>query len=70
MPLQSTRQRYCTVAEAAEYLGASTKFVRALIARGDLTGYRIGARQIRLDLREIDQALAPIPTSKTRGGAR
>lgn len=62
-------QRYCTVAEAAAYIGSSTKFVRALIARGDLTGYRIGSRSLRVDLRELDAAMTPIPSAKT-GGAR
>lgn len=61
-------QRYCTVAEAAEYIGSSTKFVRALIARGDLTGYRIGSRSIRVDLREVDALLVPIPSAKAGGG--
>lgn len=64
----TTAQRYSTIAEAAEYIGSSTKFVRALIARGDLTGYRIGARSIRVDLRELDSAMRPIPTAK-RGDA-
>lgn len=62
-------QRYSTVAEAAEYIGSSSKFIRALIARGDLTGYRIGSRSIRVDLRELDAAMTPIPSAKT-GGAR
>lgn len=60
-------RRYCTIAEAAEYIGASTKFVRALIARGDLTGYRIGSRAIRIDLRELDAAMTPIPSAKAGG---
>lgn len=62
-------QRYCTVAEAAEYIGSSSKFIRALIARGDLTGYRIGSRAIRVDLRALDSLLTPIPSAKA-GGAQ
>ena len=64
-----TTKRYSTIAEAAEYLGSSTKFVRSLIARGDITGYRIGTRAIRVDLRELDDAMTPIPAAKL-GGAR
>lgn len=69
-PGQATvAQRYGTVAEAAEYIGSSSKFIRSLISRGDLTGYRIGARSIRVDLRELDTAMTPIPSAKS-GGAR
>ena len=67
MSQTAVAQRYCTVAEAAEYIGTSTKFVRTLIARGDLTGYRIGTRAIRLDLRELDNIMTPIPSAKTGG---
>lgn len=62
---QAVAQRYSTVAEAAEYIGSSTKFIRSLTARGDLTGYRIGSRSIRVDLRELDAAMRPIPTAGT-----
>lgn len=62
-------QRYGTVAEAAEYIGASSKFIRSLISRGDLTGYRIGSRSIRVDLRELDSTMTPIPSAKS-GEAR
>lgn len=67
-PGQATvAQRYGTVAEAAEYIGASTKFIRSLIARGDLTGYRVGSRSIRVDLRELDSAMTPIPAANAGG---
>lgn len=62
MPDTGILQRYGTIADAAEYLGTSTKHVRNLIARGELTGYRMGKRAIRIDLRELDQVLTPIPT--------
>lgn len=69
MPTKAPEQRrYCTVAEAAEYIGSSTKFIRALIARGELTGYRIGSRSIRIDLRELDAAMTPIPSAAAGGG--
>jgi excisionase family DNA binding protein len=54
-------RRYISIAEAAEYLGISTKFVRNLIAEGELSGYRIGSyarhRTLRVDLDEIDDKL-------------
>lgn len=53
---------YVTIAEAAEYLAVTPKTIRNLIARGDLTGYRLGARAIRVDRAELDALLTPIPT--------
>lgn len=54
-------RRYISISEAAEYLGISTKFVRNLIAEGEIKGYRIGSyarhRTVRVDLDEIDDKL-------------
>lgn len=54
-------RRYISIAEAAEYLGISTKFVRNLIVEGEIKGYRIGSharhRTLRVDLDEIDEKL-------------
>ena len=54
-------RRYISIAEAAEYLGISTKFVRNLIMEGEIKGYRIGSyarhRTLRVDLDEIDEKL-------------
>ena len=54
-------RRYVSIAEAAEYLGISTKFVRNLIAEGEIRGYRVGSyarhRTLRVDLDEIDEKL-------------
>lgn len=68
-PAPTTRRtRYVTLAEAAEYLSVTDRTVRNFIARGDLTGYRIGARAIRVDLRELEALLTPIPAAN--GGGR
>ncbi len=50
------------ISVAAERVGCSTKTIRRLIAQGDLTGYRLGSRMIRVDLNELDALLRPIPT--------
>jgi excisionase family DNA binding protein len=54
-------RRYISIAEAGEYLGISTKFVRNLIVEGEIKGYRIGSaarhRTLRVDLDEIDEML-------------
>jgi excisionase family DNA binding protein len=52
-------RRYATIAETAEYLGVTGRTVRQMIADGRLTGYRAGARLVRLDLNQVDQAMTP-----------
>ncbi|MBV5243900.1 excisionase family DNA-binding protein [Mycolicibacterium sp. PAM1] len=56
----SQRRRYATQAEAAEYLGVTTRTIRQMIADGRLTGYRLNPRFIRIDLNEVDAAMTPI----------
>lgn len=34
-----------------------------MIAAGDLTGYRIGSRLLRVDLNEVDAKLRAIPSA-------
>lgn len=53
------RRRYVAIAEAAEYLGVTDRTIRQMIADGRLTGYRNGARLVRLDLNEVDAAMQP-----------
>lgn len=52
-------RRYATQAQAAEYLSVTTRTIRQMIADGRLTGYRSGARLVRVDLNEIDAAMRP-----------
>lgn len=59
----STAQRSTgTLQEAAVLLGCSVRTVRRFIATGELTGYRVGARLVRVDLEEVERLLRPIPT--------
>jgi excisionase family DNA binding protein len=58
-PNRATRRRYVKPAEAAEYLGVTTRTIRQMIADGRLRGYRSGTRLVRLDLDEIDAAMRP-----------
>ncbi|MGV0618167.1 excisionase family DNA-binding protein [Mycolicibacterium elephantis] len=53
------RRRYATLKQAAEYLGVTDRTVRSMIADGRLTGYRSGARLVRVDLNEVDEAMQP-----------
>jgi excisionase family DNA binding protein len=38
--------------------------VRRMVAKGQVTGYRIGPRLIRFDLEELDALMRPIPATK------
>ncbi|WP_420111543.1 helix-turn-helix domain-containing protein [Pseudactinotalea sp.] len=68
MSLATTpRARYVTLSDAADYLSVTERTIRNFIARGELTGYRVGTRAIRVDLRELEAMLTPIPTV---GGGR
>lgn len=59
-----TRRRLITLAAAAEHLGTCRRTIRRRIAAGDLIGYRLGPRMIRVDLAEVDALLAPIPSAR------
>jgi excisionase family DNA binding protein len=63
-----TPPRYGSLAEAAEYLGCNERTVRRYIAAGKLRGYRLGGL-LRVDLNEVDAAMAPIPTAGGGHGA-
>lgn len=51
--------KYPQFAYDADYLGISERTVRQMISDGRLTGYRINARFVRLDQREVDAAMTP-----------
>ncbi|WP_198967981.1 excisionase family DNA-binding protein [Mycobacterium shottsii] len=53
------RPRYVSILQAAEYLGVTTRCIRAMIADGRLVGYRSGRRLVRLRVDEIDAAMKP-----------
>lgn len=59
MPSTHVVRRYAKLAEAADYLGVTDRTIRQMIADGRLTGYRSGARLVRVDLNELDAAMKP-----------
>ena len=61
----SARPRWASLEVAAEYIGVSPKTLRRRIADGEIRGYRIGSRLIRVDLAELDALASPIPTRGT-----
>lgn len=56
-------RRWLTLQEAADRLGITERSVRNFIARGDLPGYRLSTRSVRVDANDVDALLRPIPTT-------
>lgn len=50
---------------AAERFACSERTIRRMIAAGELTGYRVGKRLVRIDLDELDRIARVIPTVGT-----
>lgn len=63
MSTTTLARRWASQQAAAEYAGVTDRTIRNYIARGELTGYRVGkGRLVRVDLNEVDQRLLrPIP---------
>ena len=59
MSASTSRRRYASIKDSADYLGVTDRTIRQMIADGRLTGYRNGGRLIRLDLNEIDASMRP-----------
>ena len=78
MVVASPDKEWLTVAEAAEAAGCTVGWIRLLLGRGDLAGWKAGerawlvdaaaARALRgsLSVRSVGQREAPRPTSKRR----
>ena len=56
----STEHELLTVAEAAERLRVTSRFIRMLIADGTLPALRLGRRAIRLRTGDVDHVLRPV----------
>lgn len=59
----ATTTRRIKLSVAAERYGVSVMTLRRRIAEGKLTGYRLGARIIVVDVAELDAMFEPIPTA-------
>lgn len=54
--------RLTSLQGAADYLNVSPRTIRRMIAAGEITGFRVGKKILRIDLEEIDAILSPIPS--------
>ncbi len=70
MPVTARRSSYewATLATGAEQYGVSERTLRRYIAAGELPAYRLGPRQIRIKLADLDALMTPIPTAAYGGG--
>ena len=57
--MTATTRKYLTVAEAAEYVGFSTKTIFRRIQSGELRALRSG-RQYRIHVDDLEAMLAPV----------
>lgn len=55
-------RRLISVQAGADYLDVSTRSIRAWIAQGRITGYRVG-RHVKVDLHQLEAFATPIPTA-------
>jgi conjugative relaxase-like TrwC/TraI family protein/excisionase family DNA binding protein len=56
---RSTQSPYLTVAQAADELAVTERFIRKLIADGDLRAVKVGARVVRIRRTDLDDLLRP-----------
>ncbi|PVU83075.1 excisionase [Cellulomonas sp. WB94] len=57
--IRSTQSPYLTVAQAADELAVTERFIRKLIAEGDLRAVKVGARVVRIRRTDLDDLLRP-----------
>jgi excisionase family DNA binding protein len=55
----STGRPFLTVAEAADELAVTERFIRKLIADGDLRAIKVGARVVRIRRSDLEELLRP-----------
>ena len=61
--LPATRRRLVSLNEAALYYGCSPRTIRRMVAAGQVAGYRITPRLLRVDLDELDRSGERIPSA-------
>jgi excisionase family DNA binding protein len=54
---------YITIQDAADRLAVGPRVIRRMIATGELPGYRLRTKVIRVRADDVDALLRPIPTA-------
>ncbi|HEY5184938.1 MAG TPA: helix-turn-helix domain-containing protein [Actinomycetes bacterium] len=63
---RTSRNRFASLAEAADQARVSPRTVRRWVAAGLLPAYRLGPRVLRVDLDDLDALARRIPTAGGR----
>jgi excisionase family DNA binding protein len=58
--IEGKTPRWASPAAGAAYAGISLRTMRDMISKGEITGYRLGPKLIRVDLNQIDAAMKPM----------
>ena len=59
------RSEFITVTEAAEELRVSERYIRKLIANGDISAVKVGSRLVRIRRSSLEEILRPMRTIPT-----
>ena len=62
-----TQSRLLTVTEAADELNVTERFIRKLIAEGNLDAVRVGTRLVRIRRTDLEALLHPVLSPQQRG---
>lgn len=54
---------FLTVAQAADELAVTERFIRKLIAEGRLPAFRVGARVVRIRRTDLEDLLRPVSSA-------
>ncbi len=59
----TARRDWLTLQEAADRTGLGTRTIRRYVATGQVTGYRVGVKAVRVKTADVDALFRPIPTA-------
>jgi excisionase family DNA binding protein len=65
-----SRLEFLTVADAAEELHVTERFIRKLIATGDLRAVKVGTRVVRIRRTDLEDLLRPVRITPRSPGRR
>lgn len=59
--------KWCSMADAKRILGASDSFMRRAIKAGEIQAYRMGPRDFRFLIADLDSLMTPVDPTKDYG---